>query len=47
MESYTTAFFWGAVVFLAGAVIYGLLFDRHVTAQPDAELGGAAPIPGV
>ncbi|MFI8933974.1 MFS transporter [Streptomyces sp. NPDC053474] len=47
VESYTTAFFWGAVVFLAGAVICGLLFDRHVTAQADAEVGGAAPVPGV
>ncbi|WP_254910193.1 MFS transporter [Micromonospora sp. NBS 11-29] len=38
VESYTTAFFWGAVVFLIGAVICGVMFDRHAKAQ-DGEGG--------
>jgi EmrB/QacA subfamily drug resistance transporter len=44
VESYTTAFFWGAVVFLGGAVVCGLLFDRHVTAQTDPEVGAPAAV---
>ncbi|AJP00637.1 Puromycin resistance protein pur8 [Streptomyces cyaneogriseus subsp. noncyanogenus] len=44
VESYTTAFFWGAVVFLGGAVVCGLLFDRHVTAQADPEVGAPAAV---
>jgi EmrB/QacA subfamily drug resistance transporter len=47
VESYTTAFFWGAVVFLGGAVICGLLFDRYVTAQDDSLAGEPAAVPGV
>lgn len=44
VESYTTAFFWGAVVFLGGAVVCGLLFDRFVTAQTDPEVGAPAAV---
>ncbi|MEU0940398.1 MULTISPECIES: MFS transporter [unclassified Embleya] len=47
VESYTTAFFWGAVVFLGGAIVCGLLFDRFVTAQTDPEVGEPAAVPGV
>ncbi|MFI6588401.1 MFS transporter [Embleya sp. NPDC050493] len=47
VESYTTAFFWGAMVFLGGAVVCGLLFDRFVTAQTDPEVGEPAVVPGV
>ncbi|MER6416195.1 MFS transporter [Streptomyces humidus] len=47
VESYTTAFFWGAVVFVAGAVLCALLFDRHVTAQADPEVGERAAVPSV
>ncbi|MFF2331329.1 MULTISPECIES: MFS transporter [unclassified Streptomyces] len=47
VESYTTAFFWGAMVFLAGAVVCGVLFDRYVTAQADPEVGEAATVPSV
>ncbi|OPE52362.1 hypothetical protein BV510_18510, partial [Mycolicibacterium diernhoferi] len=41
MESYTTTFFWGAVIFAAGALVCGLLFppgpiesDTAVTPVP-------------
>ncbi|MEU5289374.1 MFS transporter [Streptomyces sp. CA-278952] len=44
VESYTTAFFWGAVVFMAGAIVCGMLFDRHVKAQSDAEDGAPLPV---
>ncbi|MGW0226151.1 MFS transporter [Streptomyces tendae] len=47
VESYTTAFFWGAVVFLVGAVVCGALFDRDVTAQSDGEVGETAAVPSV
>lgn len=50
-ESYTTAFFWGAVVFLGGAIVCVLLFDRFVTANPepdgDSEHAGAVAVPGI
>ncbi|WP_165986302.1 MFS transporter [Streptomyces sp. YIM 98790] len=47
VESYTTAFFWGSVVFLAGAIVCGLMFDRFVTVQSDPEVGEPAAVPGV
>ncbi|MEU3611685.1 MFS transporter [Streptomyces sp. NPDC006872] len=47
VESYTTAFFWGAVVFLGGAILCGLMFDRHVTSQADPEVGQPAAVPTV
>jgi EmrB/QacA subfamily drug resistance transporter len=38
MQSYTTTFFWGAVIFAAGAVVCGLLFPPGpVQTDPDAE----------
>ncbi|SEG91839.1 drug resistance transporter, EmrB/QacA subfamily [Actinacidiphila yanglinensis] len=47
VKSYTTAFFWGAVVFVGGAVICGLLFDRYVKAQADPEVDGQPAVVGV
>lgn len=44
VHSYTTAFLWSAVVFTAGAVICGLLYERGRPAQPAPD---AAPPAGV
>ncbi|MGC0421416.1 MFS transporter [Embleya sp. AB8] len=46
VESYTTAFFWGAMVFLGGAIVCGLLFDRFVTAQTGPEVADPATVVG-
>ncbi|RKT53858.1 MFS transporter [Saccharothrix australiensis] len=44
VRSYTTAFFWSAVVFIAGALICGVLYERRKVAQPAPEAGPAAGI---
>jgi EmrB/QacA subfamily drug resistance transporter len=42
VHSYTVAFTWAAVVFLAGAVLCGLLLVRPATVVPEADLAPTA-----